>query len=146
MANLDNEIELTNAEARAAAAVSHLRRPAPPAGLAKRTLARLAGLPKRTVWYLRPITHPLARIAAAAVIIYTLAPLTDFDLAAPLGAKLQAHIISSQVADKVAGVVDRLLLMAGPQNYSQSELEALMNMFPPHTTRASHPRTTKYKA
>ena len=43
--------------------VGRLPRPEPPTGLARRTINRMAlELPTlRTRWWLRPITHPLAR-------------------------------------------------------------------------------------
>jgi len=109
---------------RAGDAVARMSRPSAPSGLAARTLARIsARFPvKRVFWMMRPITHPVARIAAAALIIYTLAPLTDLDFASKLGAELEQHVFGKRVEDRVEAFVDGVLI----EHYSTSETDGYM--------------------
>jgi hypothetical protein len=113
----NNEADLNDPGlAHAREAVAGLSRPLPPAGLAARTMARISGaLPvKKVFWMLRPITHPIARIAAAALIIYTLAPLTDMEWGSHLGAQIEEHVLGSSVEDPVANFVDGVLIHYTP--------------------------------
>lgn len=123
--------------ARMGEALSNLPRPTPPPDLVARTLARIASQykpVKRVIWLLRPITHPLARVAAAAVIIYTLTPMTDLDMADPIGRNIEQSVIGRQGTDKLEGFVDNLLVRNGPSTYSQSELDAMMGVQPASRT------------
>lgn len=106
---------------RAGDAVARLSRPQAPAGLAARTLARISErLPvKKVFWMLRPITHPIARIAAAALIIYALAPLTDMDIASRLGSQIEQHVIGRTLGDHVEAFVDGVLI----QHYTSDETQ-----------------------
>jgi len=96
---------------KAGEAVAGLSRPQAPAGLAARALARISSaMPvKKVFWMLRPITHPVARIAAAALIIYTLAPLTDIELGSKLGSQIEQHVTGSSLEDPVEHFVDGVL-------------------------------------
>jgi hypothetical protein len=129
---MNQDDELTEPELlNAGRAVAGLSRPAPPAGLAARTLAyvvaQCAPVRKR-LWILRPITHPLARVLAAAGIMLTLFPMTTLDLAAPLGTRIEEHVVGRKVVDRVEGLVDRLLVRNGPASYSQADLDAVVGV------------------
>jgi hypothetical protein len=98
---------------RAGAAVARLSRPDAPAGLAARTLARISEQYqpiKRVFWMIRPITHPVARIAAAALIIYALAPMTDLDIASRLGVQIEQHVLGASLENHVEALVDNVLI------------------------------------
>ena len=108
---MDNEINDPKL-IKAGEAVARLSRSQPPQGLAARTLARISTSykpVKRVFWMLRPITHPLARIAAAAIIIYMLFPLTDVDLGSRLGMQIEQHIIGHSMSDRVEALLDGVL-------------------------------------
>jgi hypothetical protein len=120
--------------AAAARAVSGLSVPNPPADLAARTHARVVSscAPfKRVFWLLRPITHPVARLAAAAVIIFGLAPLADLDAADIWGRRIEERIIGRKMADRIEGMVDNMLVINGVRPYSQYDLDALMGVNTP---------------
>lgn len=115
--------------AMAGAAVSRLSIPEPPKDLASRTLKRIAAeyMPvKRVFWYLRPITNPLARLAAAAAIIFLMVPLTDLSIAAPLGARIEENILGTRTTEQIEGMMDALLVRYGTTSYSQAYLDAFM--------------------
>ena len=106
----------------------------PPADLVSRTLARISSgvIPvKRVFWMLRPITHPLARIAAAALIIFAFAPMLDINLADPLGSRIEARIIGSKTAAHIEGLLDRVLTSQG-NSYSQDDLDSVMGIRRPN--------------
>lgn len=132
MADMDgNEILNDPALARAAQAVAGLPRAEPPGDLAVRTMRRISAEcqpVKKVVWLLRPITNPIARLAAAAVIIFTLTPMTDLDMAEPLGSGIQNRIIGQRMAERFETFVDRLLVMNGTQPYPQAQLDAFMGV------------------
>lgn len=116
---------------RAADAVGALPKAEPPADLASRTVARVVKECRqfqRRVWLLRPITHPLARFAAAALIILTLTPMTSLNIAAPLGSKIEERIIGRQMTDRIEDFVDGLLVIHGPASYSQTDLDEFMGV------------------
>ncbi len=136
-----DEFELPDPKLKQAAeAVAHLSRPEPPADLVARTLARVAAgyqpIRSRT-WILRPITHPLARVMAAAGIMLALFPMTDLEVADPLGSQIEHRIVGPSVVDRFQDFVDHLLVRSGPGSYSQADLDAFMGipqpaMTPPH--------------
>jgi hypothetical protein len=108
---MDNEISDPKL-IKAGEAVARLPRPQPPQGLAARTMARISSSYKpvrRVFWMIRPITHPLARIAAAAIIIYMLFPLTDVDLGSKLGMQIEQNIIGHSMGDRVEALMDGVL-------------------------------------
>ena len=114
--------------------------------LASRTLNRIeieCKPAKKVIWLLRPITHPLARIAAAAVIIYTLAPLTDLKIAAPLGASIEEKILGARAAERIEEIVDVLLINYGDSSYPQSYLDAFMGDPRPLSVRYNRLHTSK---
>jgi hypothetical protein len=113
---------------RAGEAVARLSRPEPPAGLAARTLARISAQYKpikKVFWMLRPITHPVARVAAAAMIIYALAPMTDFDVASNLGSQIEQHVTGRAFEDHVEALVDTV---TSPNGESQTYLDSFMGV------------------
>jgi len=114
---------------RAGEAVARLAPVEPPPDLVARTLARVAAgckPVKRAFWLFRPIFNPLARLAAAAAIILLLAPMTDLNLATPLGRRIEERIIGRHVTDHLEGFIDGLLVRNGAPNYPEYELEAVM--------------------
>lgn len=116
---------------RAGEAVARLPHPQPPEGLAARTLARISSSykpVKRVFWMLRPITHPLARVAAAALIIYTLFPMTDVDLGARLGMQIEQNIMGHTVGDRVEAFVDGVLTNHNYTADSQAYLDSFMGI------------------
>ena len=127
---------------KAGEAVAGLSRPQPPAGLAARALARIsASMPaKKVFWMLRPITNPVARIAAAALIIYTLAPLTDIEWGSKLGAQIEEHVTGSSVEDPVENFVDGVLTHYTPGD-SQGYQPLTSYGRPSHTHAHTQTRT-----
>lgn len=117
--NSDHE-GLSIEQIRAGEAVQALPRPQPPRDLAARTMARIGACKpvKRVFLLLRPITHPLARLAAAILIIYSLAPMTDLDIATPLGRGIEKNVLGSAATDRIEGFVDNMLVQHGPASYS----------------------------
>src|SRR5436305_6365704 len=116
----DENEDLSPEMMRAAEAMSKLSPIDPPKDLVTRTLALISASykpVKRVFWLLRPITHPLARIAAAAVIIFSFALMIDMNLADPLGSRIESLIIGRQTADRFEGLLDRVLVREG-QSYS----------------------------
>jgi hypothetical protein len=117
----------TDALRRAGEAVSNLPPVEPPTDLVARTMATIAAgykPVKRAFWLFRPIINPVARFAAAAVIILALLPMADLTLATPLGTKIEDKVIGSDAADDIEDFVDGLLVRNGPPNYPQYELDA----------------------
>jgi hypothetical protein len=128
-------------------AVARLAPVEPPPDLVARTLARVAAgykPVKRAFWLFRPIFNPLARLAAAAAIILLLVPMTDLNLASPLGRRIEERIIGRHVTDHLEGFIDGLLVRNGAPNYTEYELEAVIGAprpsFPP--LRRPQSRTT----
>lgn len=119
-------------------AVARLPQENPPRDLVARALARIAeGYKpvKRVFWMLRPITHPMARVAAAAVIILIMLPMTDLNLADPLGAGIENRILGRGTTDRVEHFVDTLLIRHGPATYSEPDPHAFMGVQQPCDTR-----------
>lgn len=123
---------------RAGECVARLTPEEPLPDLVARTVARVAagyGPVKRVFWLVRPIFNPVARLAAAAAIIVILLPMTDLNLATPLGLRIENRIIGSEATDDIEDFVDALLVRNGPPNYTQYELEAWVGVprafFPP---------------
>jgi hypothetical protein len=109
--------------------VANLPGETPPSDLVARTLSRISTSykpVKRVFWMLRPITNPLARVAAAAMIIAGLAPMMDMNVAEPLGAKIEASIIGREAADQVEDFIDGMLRPG--KTYSQDELDATIGI------------------
>jgi hypothetical protein len=115
--------------------IAGLSRPTPPANLAARTMAHIQSNlqpAKRVFWMWRPITNPVARMAACAAIVAMLFPLTDFETGANLGNGIERRI-GSRVAESIESMVDRVLISTGGQGeYSQSYLDSFMNVNRPN--------------
>src|SRR4051812_30383626 len=108
-------------------AIRSLARPQAPRDLASRTLARVMAelAPVKRKWLvLRPITHPVARVLAAASIMMVLFPMTTLDVADPLGSRIEERIVGANVVNRVENFVDRILVRTGPATYSQTDLDA----------------------
>ena len=117
----------TDALHRAGEAVSNLPPVEPPPDLVARTMATIAAgykPVKRAFWLFRPIFNPVARFAAAAVIVLTLLPMADLTLATPLGTRIEDGLIGHDATDDLEDFVDGLLVRNGPPNYPQYELDA----------------------
>lgn len=100
--------------------VEALPHPQPPAGLVARTLACIEKTvdvriiqPVKKVWWLRPITHPFARLVAALLLISTLACLSDIDRAERVG-HFMSRLMGDRTAERIEIIVDRVLLTFGP--------------------------------
>jgi hypothetical protein len=96
-----------------------LPHPQPPAGLVARTLACIDKVTK--VWWLRPITHPFARLVAALLLISTLACLSDIDRAERVG-HFMGRLMGDRTAEKIEIFVDRVLLTFGPVSDVEEEV------------------------
>ncbi|HEY3324579.1 MAG TPA: hypothetical protein VGP72_29270 [Planctomycetota bacterium] len=117
--------------ARLGKAVSRLPREEPPPNLVARTLAHISANcqpVKRVFWLLRPITHPLARFAAAALIIAALLPMTNINMADALGSRIEHKIIGREATDRIQSAVDRLLVRHCPASYSQQDLDEFVGI------------------
>lgn len=116
--------------------ISALSRPTPPANLAAKTVAFVqANCPpkKRSFWLFRSITHPAARVAAAAVIVMILSPLTDLETAASLGTRIEQRIIGPHVMDKLEVFMDPVLQTG--DNYSQPYFDSFLGVNRPAAPR-----------
>lgn len=124
----NNDDFLTPELARIGASIEKLSHDDPPSDLVARTMAHISQRckpVKKIFWMLRPITHPLARVAAAAMIIFALTPMTDLNLADPLGAGIERNIIGSRTAENVENFLDRLLVRYTP-DYTQCNPDLFM--------------------
>ena len=100
--------------------VEALPHPQPPGGLVTRTLvciekavdARIIQ-PVKKVWWLRPITHPFARLVAALLLVSTLACLSDVDRAERVG-HFMGRLMGDRTTERLEVIVDRVLLTFGP--------------------------------
>ncbi|MFH0938822.1 MAG: hypothetical protein V1899_06035 [Planctomycetota bacterium] len=132
MTKINDKLDLADAELlRASEAVAGLPQPEPPRDLVSRTVARVVKDVysfKKVFWLLRPITNPVARLVAAALIIVILTPMTDLNMADSLGARIEQRILGRRVIDRFEILVDRVLVIRGPSYYSQDELDAFMGV------------------
>lgn len=128
----NDDFELTDELRRAGDAIAGLPRDEAPPGLAARTVARVTSECRSirwVFWLLRPITHPLARVAAAALIVLVLFPMTSVNLASPLGTRIEERIIGRKMADRIEGLVDTLLVQYGPRAYAEKDPDAFMGVY-----------------
>jgi hypothetical protein len=100
--------------------IEALPHPQPPHGLVARTLACIEQTvhvrivqPVKKVWWLRPITHPIARLVAALLLISTLAMLADIDRAERVG-QFMSRLMGARATERLEVFVDRVLLSFGP--------------------------------
>lgn len=106
--------------------VARLPRPVVPAGLAARTMARLAPelgeaarVPhaerRHPAWrfWINPITHPAARLAAAAFLLAITASLGNVNTAERVGRFFEG-LMGTRATERVEVWVDRMLLSLGP--------------------------------
>ncbi len=127
MSDLESD-DLSPELARVGKAVASLPMETPPSDLVARTLSRIsAGCKpvKRVFWLLRPITHPLARVAAAAMIMAALAPMIGMNVADPLGRRIESSITGSKTTDHVEDFIDGMMRR---NPYSQDELDAVVGI------------------
>ena len=121
-------------------AVARLSKATPSSDLVARTMTNIHSkwVPvKRVFWMLRPITHPLARVAAAALIIFTLSSMINMELADPIGSHIERRIVGRTLVGKVENLIDRVLVRNGPPAYLQTELDALMGIERRYTSMSS---------
>jgi len=136
----DKDGELSDLSGKLGSRISSLSRPTPPDNLAAKTVAYVqANCPpkKRSIWLLRPITHPAARVAAAALIVLVLSPLTDLETAASLGARIEQRVIGPKMMDKLEVFMDPVLPTT--DNYSQPYFDSFLGVERPMAPR----KTTK---
>lgn len=121
----------------AASAVAQLPRPKAPAGLVQRTLDALAQIKplRRKPLFLRPITHPLARIAAVAMLMVLVQPLTYLDVVDDMGRGIENHLVGPRVVDHVENFVDGVLTRIESENYSQSEQDSNIHNVNPNAVK-----------
>jgi len=100
--------------------IEALPHPQPPEGLVARTLACIERTvevrivqPVKKVWWLRPITHPFARLVAALLLVSTLACLGDIDRAERVG-QFMSRFMGTRTTERLEVIVDRVLLTFGP--------------------------------
>jgi len=132
MSDRDNnwlEPELQNA-GRAVAKLAHAKAPA---GLVERTLERAALVKplRQKLLLFRPITHPLARVAAVAMLMSMVAtaPLTDLDTVDSLGRKIEYSVVGSRNVDRFEQFMDTVLAKINTDGYSQNELDAVTGVY-----------------
>lgn len=152
---------------RAGEAVGRLPRPAPPQGLAARTLARIessqaaessalqattaatsspATLLQRSYWR-RRLTSPLARAAAAAALLATLGLLSsavrNLDTAERLGRSIET-VIGAHATDRLERWTELLLLSYGRVRVNDTDIERLIGEpgipFSPSQTLMAQPK------
>jgi hypothetical protein len=119
--------------------VGRLPRSEPPTDLGKRTLDRVAAeLPAIEVgaseakfrismlpWWIRPITNPIARVAAAVALVSTLGLFGNLDTAERVGI-LTERVIGEGTTDQLEKIVDRVLLTYGPVRLSDKDMNMLV--------------------
>jgi len=85
---------------------------APRPGLAQRTLSRIAraagSVQKESRWWLRNITHPAARIAAAVLLIALVGLFTNRSSAERIGRWVE-QLIGATATDRIENLVDQVL-------------------------------------
>lgn len=124
--------------------ISSLSRPTPPENLAAKTAAYVqANCPpkKRVTLMFRSITNPAARVAAAAVIVLILSPLTDLETAASLGARIEQRF-SPQTMEKLEAFMDPVLPISG-ENYSQPYFDSYLGVDRPPAPRKAVAKPSK---
>ncbi|HLX62595.1 MAG TPA: hypothetical protein VKX17_15060 [Planctomycetota bacterium] len=134
---MSNNIDSLDSNLRdAASAVAQLPRPKAPAGLVQRTLDALAQFKPlhRKPLFLRPITHPLARIAAVAMLMALVQPLTYLDVVDEMGRGIENHV-GPRVVDHVETIVDGVLTRLEPETYSQSEQDSNIHNVNPNAVK-----------
>jgi len=115
--------------------ISALSHPTPPENLAAKTAAYVqANCPpkKRVTLMFRSITNPAARVAAAAVIVLILSPLTDLETAASLGSRIEQRF-SPQTMEKLEAFMDPVLPTG--ENYSQPYFDSFLGVNRPVAPR-----------
>lgn len=114
----------------------------PLAGLAARTLDRVrqeCKPVKKVFFMLRPITNPIARLSAAAAIVFLVLSLADMDTADRLGSRIEQRILGRAMTDRVEGIVDNLLVRYSNNNYSQAYLDVYMDTQAPNVVNRKRP-------
>ncbi|MCZ7644083.1 MAG: hypothetical protein M5U26_02195 [Planctomycetota bacterium] len=140
------EDELTPQERELGEALGRLPRPIPPADLTARTVARVRAEGSRQpgsaepkaptrVWWQRPITSPIARAAAAIVLVAALVLVTAPRTSERIGVFF-SHLLGERNTEKLDLFVDRVLIAIGPANIQPE------NPHPPRAPRANGPHTT----
>ncbi|MEI6234595.1 MAG: hypothetical protein WCT04_16190 [Planctomycetota bacterium] len=126
----DHNTDWLNAELRKTGrAVAALSRTKAPASLFERTLEAAAQIKpiRQKLLMLRPITHPLARFAAAAMLMSMVATaqVTDLDTVESVGRKVEYSVVGSKNVDRFEQFMDTVLAKINTDGYTQSEIDAV---------------------
>lgn len=128
--------------------VARLSRSKAPAGLIERTLEKVALVKplRRKLLLFRPITHPLARIAAVAMLMSMVVtvPLTDPDTVETVGRRVEYNVVGTKAVDRFEQLMDGLLVNINSEGYSQNELDALIGVSP-NNTKVVKPQSMKHR-
>jgi hypothetical protein len=142
--NAENDTWLNPELQRTGSVVAGLSRPKAPLGLLERTLERAALIKplRKKLLFLRPITHPLARVAAVVVLMSMVAtaPLTDLDTVDTLGKRIEYSVVGTKNVDRFESLMDNVLAKINTDGYSQNELDAVTGV------TNSNPKMTRFKA
>ncbi len=105
--------------------VARLRRSVAPRDLIARTLERASLIKplRKKLLILRPITHPLARIAAVVMLMAMTVPLTDLDVVDAVGNRIEHNVVGTNVMNHVENLVDGIVPEFNTAGYSQNELD-----------------------
>ena len=114
--------------------VARLGRTKAPAGLIERTLEKAALIKplRKKLLLFRPITHPLARVAAVAMLMSMVmtVPLTDPDTVETVGRRIEYNVVGTKAVDRFEQLMDGLLAKISTEGYSQNELDGLIGVYP----------------
>ena len=144
--NEDNDTWLTPELQKTGRAVAGMSRPKVPQGLLERTLERAALIKplRKKLLLFRPITHPLARIAAVVMLMSMVAsaPLTDLDTVDTVGKRIEYSVVGTKNVDRFESLMDNVLNKINTDGYSQSELDAVTGVYNwnPKMTRVKAPK------
>jgi hypothetical protein len=112
-----------------------------PDDLADRTLARVyadASPAQARRWWLRPITHPWARAAAAGILLAVVVALSNVNTGERVG-RFFERLMGPSTTEHLEQFVDRVLNTIGPKNV-RVDMETLVNQTPgPRTAPTGSP-------
>jgi len=116
-----------------------------PDDLAERTVARVYSQAEAELkatgarrWWLRPITHPWARVAAAGILLAVVVALSNVNTGERVG-RFFERLMGPNTTEQLEQLVDRVLNTIGPKNV-HVETETLVNQTPgPNAVPASSP-------
>ena len=113
--------------------VARLSRPKAPAGLLARTLEKAALIKplRRKILLLRPITHPLARIAAAAMLMSMAmtVPLADLDTVEKVGWRIEHNVVGTKAVDHLEPIMLGVLATISSDGVAQDEVDSMTRFY-----------------